>query len=337
MVKPPTVIAAWNFFQNELGLQFDSIPETVAIPAVKTAKAPNLLATAERCVVGLDLLHCTRAIHECSATEDGADIERLHPKHVKLLCDGQTSARPGARAKKLTPTLRSTCSDQSSSGGDWSWRTLLEKLHFFLDNETEGDALAWLEDGVHFVVHQSSEIRLEAWLGLRACSLHQVLEALGFHCREELHWDYSIYCHDSFVRGCPRKIEEMVADDARGPPSKEVDVVMPSVAYNSALKPLEVRLSLSDSHSQSWEVTIAPSVLPHPNFDTSEVFHFEGTFGDGSSAEDSWEGMLDEADQWSDHDVDSPMWWSQHSDFSSICTDDLSDMDVLSQISAYYG
>ncbi|KAE8967038.1 hypothetical protein PF005_g28535, partial [Phytophthora fragariae] len=104
------------------------------------------------------------------------------------------------------------------------------------------------------------------------------------------------------------------------------------------LKPLEVRLSLSDSQSQSWEVTIAPSVLPHPNFDVAEVFHFEGTFGVASSAEEtSWEDVIDHSDQWSDHDLNSPMWWSQRSDFSSICTDDLSDMDTLSQLSTYYG
>ncbi|KAG6572867.1 WW domain [Phytophthora cinnamomi] len=226
------------------------------------------------------------------------------------------------------------------SDGDWGWRTFLEKLHFFLDNETEGDSLAWLEDGVRFVVHQASEARLETWLGLRGCSLHQVLEALNFHCRQELHWEHAIYRHDCFVRGNPLKIDEMlVGRDSSGLVGKEVaDMAMPSVAYSSALKPLEVRLSLSDSHSQSWEVTIAPSVLPHPNFDGVEFFHFEESVGAGSSAEEnSWEDMLDNSDQWSDHDLNSPMWWSQRSDFSSICTDDLSDMESLSQLSTYYG
>ncbi|CAI5722783.1 unnamed protein product [Peronospora effusa] len=85
---------------------------------------------------------------------------------------------------------------------------------------------------------------------------------------------------------------------------------MPSVAYSSALKPLEVRLSLSDTRSQSWEVTIAPSVLPHPTFDATDV----SCYHESSSTENSWGDI----------------------DFSSICTDDLSDMDTLSQISTYY-
>ncbi|KAE8997578.1 hypothetical protein PF011_g15428 [Phytophthora fragariae] len=52
-----------------------------------------------------------------------------------------------------------------------------------------------------------------------------------------------------------------------------------------------------------------------------------------SAEETSWDDVFDHSDQWSDHDLNSPMWWSQRSDFSSICTDDLSDMDTLSQLS----
>ncbi|KAE9214069.1 hypothetical protein PF002_g17781 [Phytophthora fragariae] len=51
-----------------------------------------------------------------------------------------------------------------------------------------------------------------------------------------------------------------------------------------------------------------------------------------SAEETSWDDVFDHSDQWSDHDLNSPMWWSQRSDFSSICTDDLSDMDTLSQL-----
>ncbi|EGZ30024.1 hypothetical protein PHYSODRAFT_323479 [Phytophthora sojae] len=247
---------------------------------------------------------------------DSVDIERRRRnKQLKLLRD-----------------------DEGCSGVDWSWRTFLQKLHFFLDNETEGDSLAWLEDGVHFVVHQTSEAPLETWLGLRVCSLHQVLEALNFQCREELRWEYVIYHHDCFVRGNPLKIKEMLQPDTSAVSSKAGGMTMPNVTYSSTLKPLEVRLSLSDSHSQSWEVMIAPSVLPHPNFDVPEAFKVEESFGAGNSADEtSWDDVFDYSDEWSDHDLSSPMWWSQRSDFSSICTDDLSDMDTLSQLSTYFG
>ncbi|KAE9097047.1 hypothetical protein PF010_g16118 [Phytophthora fragariae] len=55
-----------------------------------------------------------------------------------------------------------------------------------------------------------------------------------------------------------------------------------------------------------------------------------------SAEETSWDDVFDHSDQWSDHDLNSPMWWSQRSDFSSICTDDLSDMDTLSQLTTSF-
>ncbi|KAF1793874.1 hypothetical protein GQ600_18310 [Phytophthora cactorum] len=173
-------------------------------------------------------------------------------------------------------------------------------------------AIAWLEDGSQFIVEHTGDVKLAQLLGLRVCSVHQVLEALNFECLDESHWDFSIYRHGCFVRGDPHKIEQIAGYDSL---SAEKDVVMPNIAYSSELKPLEVRLSLSDSQSQSWEVTIAPS----------------------QHGGDSWGDIFDNSEELSDHDMNSPIWWSQRSDFSSICTDDLSDMDTLSQISAFYG
>ncbi|CAH0493896.1 unnamed protein product [Peronospora farinosa] len=212
-----------------------------------------------------------------------------------------------------------------------NWRTLLQNLHFLLDNETEGEALTWCGNGSHCPIQRTREVRLAKQLGLRVCSLHQVLETLNFECQEADHWNFTIYRHDCFVLGRPEKIEQIPSHNM---PlfSTDKDVVMPSVAYSSSLKPLEVRLSLSDTRSQSWEVTIAPSVLPHPTFDATDV----SCYHESSSTENSWGDMFDESDQGSDHDMNSPLWWSQRSDFSSICTDDLSDMDTLSQISTYY-
>ncbi|CAI5730471.1 unnamed protein product [Peronospora destructor] len=213
-----------------------------------------------------------------------------------------------------------------------NWRTILPKLHFFLDNETDGEALAWRGNGTHFFVQRTREVRLAKQLGLRVCSLHQVLETLNFECQEEDHWNYTIYRHDCFVLGRPEKIEQIPSRNMPLFFSTDKDVVMPSVVYSSALKPLEVRLSLSGTRSQSWEVTIAPSVLPRPTFDATDV----PCYHESNSLENSWEDMFDESEQGSDHDMNSPLWWSQRSDFSSICTDDLSDMDTLSQISTYY-
>ncbi|KAG2786809.1 hypothetical protein PC129_g6196 [Phytophthora cactorum] len=245
------------------------------------------------------------------ASDDSA-IAGRSLKHVKLLQDGL-----------------------DISGDIWSWRNLLERLHFLLDNELERDAIAWLEDGSQFIVEHTGDVKLAQLLGLRVCSVHQVLEALNFECLDESHWDFSIYRHGCFVRGDPHKIEQIAGYDSL---SAEKDVVMPNIAYSSELKPLEVRLSLSDSQSQSWEVTIAPSVLPRPAFDTGENFHFqESAVFESSMGESSWGDIFDNSEELSDHDMNSPIWWSQRSDFSSICTDDLSDMDTLSQISAFYG
>lgn len=119
-----------------------------------------------------------------------------------------------------------------------------------------------------------------------------MLGALNFECQEEKRLEYTIYRHDCFVLGNPGKIKQIlhVGHDT-SLFSAEKDVVMPSVAYNSALKPLEVRLSLPDTRSQSWEVTIAPSVLPHPTFDATDIYCFHERVDFESSAEEnSWGG-----------------------------------------------
>ncbi|CAH0481072.1 unnamed protein product [Peronospora belbahrii] len=212
---------------------------------------------------------------------------------------------------------------------DKSWRSILEKLHYCLDNETEEDALVWLDNGTHFLVQQTREVRLAKRLGLRVCTLHQMLEAFNFKYQEDGDQrEYTIYYHECFILGHPEKIEQILSHDMPRF-STDKDVEMPHVAYSSALKPLEVRLSLPDTSSQSYEVTIAPSVLPCPTFDAADVFFYRANRSVGNAS-------FDESSEWSDHDVTSPLWWSQRSDFSSICTDDLSDMDTLSQISAYY-
>ncbi|POM64014.1 Hypothetical protein PHPALM_20520 [Phytophthora palmivora] len=220
-------------------------------------------------------------------------------------------------------------------GENWSWKSFLELLHFFLDSEIERDALAWLDGGLQFIVHHTGEVNVAQRLGLRVCSLRQALEALSFTCLEETQWGYTIYHHNSFVLGNPGRIEEILA--LSGSLSVKKDMVMPSIAYNSELKPLEVRLSFPDPLSKSWEVTVAPSILPRPTFDATEDVTFQNVDFGNSADENSWDDVVDNLDEWSDHDMNSPLWWSQRSDFSSICTDDLSDMDTLSQINAYYG
>ncbi|TDH68543.1 hypothetical protein CCR75_000307 [Bremia lactucae] len=249
-------------------------------------------------------------------TREGSDssdrVEGRSRKHAKLLRDGH-----------------------DSDGDCWRWRTLLEKLHFLLDNELEGSVLNWLHDGSQFVVKHTGEIKLAKLLGLQVCSLDQVLEALHFECRVEDHWNCTIYRHWCFVRGHPHKIDRIAGYNSLSP---EWGFVMPNIAYNSELKPLEVRLSLLGSTEQAWEVTIAPTVLPQPTLDVTEDFFFQENVTFCSAVEEvSWKKEFDSSDDCSDHNMKSPLWWSQRSDFSSICTDDLSEMDSLSQISAFYG
>lgn len=193
----------------------------------------------------------------------------------------------------------------------------------------------WLEDGLQFIVYQAKEFKLAKLLGLRVCSIYQVLEALNFECLEEQS-NYSIYRHHCFIRGNVHMIEQIINYSNLGEGKK---FAMPSIAYSSELRPLEVRLNLSDSKLQSWEVTIAPSVLSHPTtLDICEDFLMqEKSAIRSSSGECLWGNLFSSSDEWSDHDMNSPLWWSQQSDFSSICTDDLSDMDALSQISVHYG
>ncbi|ETP04025.1 hypothetical protein F441_19120 [Phytophthora nicotianae CJ01A1] len=247
-------------------------------------------------------------------------------RRVREASDDSDVEGRGLKHKKLPDEL-------DIPGEIWSWRNLLERLHFLLDNELERDALAWLEDGAQFIVEHAGEAKLAQLLGLRVCSVHQTLEALNFECLDESHWDFSIYRHDCFVRGDPNKIEQIAGYD-----NAAKDFEMPNIAYSSELKPLEVRLSLSDSQSQSWEVTIAPSVLPHPTLDVGEDFHLQNSVAfESCTREISWGEIFENSDEMSDHGMNSPLWWSQRSDFSSICTDDLSDMDMLSPISAFYG
>ncbi|KAI9911538.1 hypothetical protein PsorP6_009178 [Peronosclerospora sorghi] len=247
-------------------------------------------------------------------------------------CEGSYTNVVDARRKQK---LHERGDDNAGENG--SWRPLLKKLHFFLDNETEREVLAWSGGGFHFLVQQEGEVRLAERLGLRVCSLRQALEALNFDCQEENQCQYTMYRHDSFVRGRSDMIERILVGHNVPLFSIERNVVRPNVTYSSALKPLEVRLSLPDTNYKSWEVTIAPSVLAHPTLDTKEVVSLHETLGGDSNAETSWEDIFDEPGQWSDHDIHSPLFWSQRSDFSSICTDDLSERDALSQISAFYG
>ncbi|RLN48645.1 hypothetical protein BBJ29_002545 [Phytophthora kernoviae] len=229
-------------------------------------------------------------------------------------------------------------------GAHGGWGAFLEKLHSCLENGTEEDSFSWVGDGSQFAIMQTHEPRIEALLGLRVCSVHQALEVLGFECTQELYSEYSIYRHRSFVRGNPGTIGQILAHSML-PSSNEKDLTMPRVAYSSELNPLEVRVIPRDLHSQAWEVTIAPSILPHLAIDkgvgggdsVAAMWHFAEITRDESNRETCREGILMDTDRWgSDTEMESPLWWSQRSDFSSICTDDLSDMDTLSQISTYY-
>ena len=223
---------------------------------------------------------------------------------------------------------------------------MLERLHLCLDSDTAPDALAWLDNGTHFYVTQTREDRVAAALGLRVCSLPQVLAAWSFDCSEGARDGCTVYHHSCFVRGDRQQIDHIVPPLVAPDVSfvrrthTEKDVTLPRVTYSAALRPLEVRLRLSSPHaaSPSWRVTVAPpTVLLCATVDAADaVAHgrhesVADWFDRSSSASGASWGDA------SDHEVDSPLWWSQQSDFSSICTDDLSDVDTLSQLSAFYG
>ncbi|CAI5714652.1 unnamed protein product [Hyaloperonospora brassicae] len=247
--------------------------------------------------------------------------------------------------------------NETDAAGSWSWRAVLERLHLCLDSDTAPDALAWLDNGTHFYVAQTREDRVAAALGLRVCSLQQVLAAWSFDCHDEERARdcYTVYHHSCFVRGDPQQIDHivspLVAPDLSfvRRPHTEKDVTMPRVTYSAALRPLEVRLRLSSTHattSPSWRVTIAPPTVllcstvdaadawAHGRHESVADFLCDSSRASGGA---SWGDAGDDAGHASDHDMDSPLWWSQQSDFSSICTDDLSDVDTLSQLSAFYG
>ncbi|RLN76612.1 hypothetical protein BBJ28_00013348 [Nothophytophthora sp. Chile5] len=240
------------------------------------------------------------------------------------------------------------CARTEHSRGCNDWHSFLEKLHGLLEQSTEEDPISWISDGTQFVIHKEGEQKIETQLGLRSSSLHQVLEELNFVCREKLDSAYTIYHHDGFVRGNPSKIQQ-IQTPVTPPPSSNEDLAMPNVAYNSALNPLEVRVTFPDptSHTEYWQVTVAPSILPPCVADPSLYadpldaildFH-DKVLAESGVTEIHWgEGVDDQmqSDQGAETEMESPLWWSQHSDFSSICSDDLSDMGILSQLSAYY-
>uniref|UniRef100_K3WU10 Uncharacterized protein n=1 Tax=Globisporangium ultimum (strain ATCC 200006 / CBS 805.95 / DAOM BR144) TaxID=431595 RepID=K3WU10_GLOUD len=123
---------------------------------------------------------------------------------------------------------------------------------------------------------------------------------------------------------------------------------MPDVSYNPALNPLEVRVKCSGSasHCESWHVVIASSLQPEvPSTEraSKSFFQQKSCGAESTQLSSGTDSHFDQAaapyfvSGCDDRDQESYNWINRPSDASSLCLDDLTDIDILSQISAYYG
>lgn len=122
---------------------------------------------------------------------------------------------------------------------------------------------------------------------------------------------------------------------------------MPDVSYNPTLNPLEVRVKCSKatSHNESWQVVIASNLQPDMTSKERVASHFlqqrycaEST--QTPSGADVWFDQAEPSHSTAGSDEREPesySWTHRPSESSSLCLDDLTDIDILSQISAYYG
>ncbi|TYZ66355.1 hypothetical protein PybrP1_006952 [[Pythium] brassicae (nom. inval.)] len=220
--------------------------------------------------------------------------------------------------------------------------TFLLKLHACLQLRAADSALCWIEGGTRFQVQLANRDALVSSFGTTATQFRRSLEALDFQLQEERDAAVLIATHSEFSRWKLPDVDKMSASSAKRRVIRPDEVLrMPEVSYNPALKPLEVRVRCSGataSCGESWEVVIASSLKPVASLAEKDERYFmldddDECFG---SERQLLVPVADSSEE--DKDAETCSWLNNSSESSSSqCLDDLTDIDILSQISAYYG
>lgn len=227
----------------------------------------------------------------------------------------------------------------------------LRELHARLSLNTVQDAIYWVEGGAWFKVRPASQAYLLSWFGKSSQAFRQTLESLNFLCCEERESGEQLFAHSAFSKSMLPSAEELAQRSNTDQDNQcQEELRMPDVSYNPTLNPLEVRFKCSRaaaSHHESWQVMIASSLQPSMTSSERVASYFlqeeEELTGSDSSTPPEADIYFDperppcSAPSSQDQEPESYSWISRPSDTSSICMDDFTDIDILSQISAYYG
>lgn len=191
---------------------------------------------------------------------------------------------------------------------------LLSRLRSVLDRSRLGDPIFWSDDGLAFILNTEKQRCVSDLVGCSFSSFDDYLRCLSFHCREDPYFtNCVIYSHMLFAQGEPELIRlKLFAESGVGAD----DLALPAQSFSSALKPLEVMVHVEKRvfGDTACEVVVASSVI---NAVPDHVF------ANGYCLEASQDSALGS-------------WTNEASQQSSISADDLTDVDILSQISAYY-
>lgn len=220
--------------------------------------------------------------------------------------------------------------------------TFLLKLHACLQLKTASGALCWVGDGTRFQVQLASREALASCFGATTTQFRRALEALDFQFQEERESAVLLATHSEFSKWKFPDVDKMSVSSLTRRVIEFDDMLrMPEVSYNPALKPLEVRVrcfGATASCGESWEVVIASSLKPAASSTERDAPYYmlddDECFG---SDRQLFVPTTTVAGSSEDKDSETCSWLDDSSESSSQCFDDLTDIDILSQISAYYG
>lgn len=245
---------------------------------------------------------------------------------------------------------RSTGAKHERVGADEADTNFLRELHARLSLNTAEDAISWVDDGTRFKIRVASEASLISWFGKPSEAFRQTLESLNFQCREERESGELLFAHSEFSKCKLPSVNDFVQHNSRSQDKQCQEALrMPDVSYNPMLNPLEVRVKCSKaaaSHSELWQVVIASSLQPGMTSSERVASYFlqeDEATGSDSSTPPGVDLYFDSerppcySSSSQDREPESYSWVGRPSESSSLCLDDFTDIDILSQISAYYG
>ncbi|GMF43476.1 unnamed protein product [Phytophthora fragariaefolia] len=133
----------WNTSQKILGLQFDTIAETISIPAAKIAKAHNLVASASpKPVVVVEMDACDHGLCALDTKANIALTYRFSPHELQLIARFKTGEANGFNINFRE--LASCAFATHEWGPRWSQSAQEGRrplhVHFRIDNTS---AVAW--------------------------------------------------------------------------------------------------------------------------------------------------------------------------------------------------